>query len=174
MTGDSLEHASFRQAPRESPFEHSLLFGAVSLGVLLRADGHESNLGRHCWNPCGGRLRLIADPAVIRRILAHRSRVPAGAGPGLAPPTSGAAEPLRETCLSLERSASGRPGPDRPWRTPPSDPLTRSCPENTPDNTGLIPQGEMSFVGVIPTSGPSPLRARPPRSKECHGLGRVS
>jgi len=43
---------------------------------------------------CGGRLRLIAtlhDPAVIRKILAHRALSHSGQSPGPAPPESGAA-----------------------------------------------------------------------------------
>jgi Putative transposase len=44
---------------------------------------------------CGGRLRLIAtlhDPAVIRKILAHRALAHSGQSPGPVPPESGAAE----------------------------------------------------------------------------------
>jgi len=43
---------------------------------------------------CGGRLRLIAtlhDPAVIRKILAHRALSHSGQSPGPGPPESGAA-----------------------------------------------------------------------------------
>jgi hypothetical protein len=43
---------------------------------------------------CGGRLRLIAtlhDPAVIRKILAHRALSHSGQNPGPGPPESGAA-----------------------------------------------------------------------------------
>jgi hypothetical protein len=43
---------------------------------------------------CGGRLRLIArlhDPAVIRKIFAHRALSHSGQGPGPGPPESGAA-----------------------------------------------------------------------------------
>jgi hypothetical protein len=43
---------------------------------------------------CGGRLRLIAtlhDPAVIRKILAHRALSRSGPSPGPGPPASGAA-----------------------------------------------------------------------------------
>jgi uncharacterized protein YbaR (Trm112 family) len=43
---------------------------------------------------CGGRLRLIAtlhDPAIIRKILAHRALCHSGQNPGPGPPESGAA-----------------------------------------------------------------------------------
>jgi uncharacterized protein YbaR (Trm112 family) len=43
---------------------------------------------------CGGRLRLIAtlhDPAVIRKILAHRALSHSGQNAGPGPPESGAA-----------------------------------------------------------------------------------
>src|SRR5690242_10165093 len=59
----------------------ALMHRAFGIGVLACAH-------------CGGRLRLIAtlhDPAVIRKILAHRALSHSGQSPGPGPPESGAA-----------------------------------------------------------------------------------
>ena len=59
----------------------ALMHRAFGIGVLACAH-------------CGGRLRLIAtlhDPAVIRKILAHRALSHSGQSPAPGPPESGAA-----------------------------------------------------------------------------------